>query len=142
MSRILCIDYGTQRTGLAVTDPLKIFATSLCTIDTPKLIPFIKEYLLKEPIETFVIGIPKTLGNQPSSNATHVAGFIEVLKKNFDNIPVVEIDERFTTSIARNTIISGGVKKKNRKNKKLVDQISAVLILQTYLEQLGNKQKK
>ena len=134
MSRILAIDYGTKRAGLAVTDPLKIIATPLDTIHPKDLIQFLKNYHQKEIIEAFVIGMPKQLDNSDSSNAKNVRVFVNTVKKAFPDIPVHEVDERFTSSIAFDAMLMGGVKKKDRQNKATVDRISATLILQTFLE--------
>ena len=133
MGRILAIDYGLKRTGIAVTDPLKIIATPLDTIQTASLITFLKVYSEKEEIELFVIGMPKTLDNQDSSIASHVRGFIKKISKILPTIPIQEVDERFTSSIAQKAIIEAGVKKKDRQNKSTIDKISATLILQEYL---------
>ena len=134
MARILAIDYGRKRTGLAVTDPLQIISTALSTVESKVLIPFLKDYLQKEEVEIFVLGMPKTLSNEDSENAKYVKLFSELLKKEFPNIPVVYADERFTSSIAKQTMIDGGMKKKDRRDKSNVDKISATLILQTYME--------
>src|ERR1043165_7914145 len=106
MPRILAIDYGTKRTGIAVTDPLQIIATALDTIDSSQLIPFLKKYFEKEPVSEIVIGMPKKLDNTDSSNAEAVKKFISTFKQNFPNLPVAEIDERFTSSLALDAMIS------------------------------------
>jgi putative holliday junction resolvase len=134
MPRILAIDYGTKRTGLAVTDPLQIIATALDTVDSSQLIPFLKKYFEKEQVSEMVIGMPKKLDNTDSSNAAAVKKFIELFKQSFPAIPVKEADERFTSSLALDAMIAGGMKKKDRQVKGNVDKISAVLILQNYLE--------
>lgn len=134
MGRIIAIDYGTKRVGLAVTDPLKIIATPLDTIHSKDVIAFLKEYNQKEDIELFVVGMPKTLSNEDSSNASFVRGFIHLLEKNFPDKAVKIIDERFTSSIALRTMIEGGMKKKDRQVKENVDKLSATIILQSYLE--------
>jgi putative Holliday junction resolvase len=136
MPRILAIDYGTKRTGLAVTDPLKIIATALTTVESKELIKFLKEYTTKEAVEAFVIGMPKTLANEDSENAKYVQAFAESLKKEIPLIPVHFTDERFTSSIAKQSMIDGGMKKKDRKVKSNVDKISATLILQTFMESI------
>lgn len=133
MSRILAIDYGLKRTGLAVTDPLKIIATPLTTVATKELITFLTEYCKKEEVELFVIGLPKTLSNEDSDNAKFVRGFITQLKKVFPLKEIATVDERFTSSMALDTMIAGGMKKKDRRNKANVDKISATIILQSYL---------
>lgn len=134
MPRIIAIDYGTKRTGLAVTDPMKIIATALTTVEGKEVLRFLKEYSLKEDIEAFVLGMPKTLSNEDSENAKAVRLFAENLKKEFPVIPIHLVDERFTSTIAKQTMIDGGMKKKDRRDKSNVDKISATLILQTFLE--------
>ncbi len=133
MGRILAIDYGKKRTGLAVTDPLRIIATALETVSTQDLLAFLKAYTQKEPVDEFVIGMPKTLRNQDSEIAPLVRKFIEELKLNFPAKSVHEVDERFTSSMAQRTMIDGGMKKKDRQVKGNVDKISATLILQSFL---------
>jgi putative Holliday junction resolvase len=135
MGRIVAVDYGTKRVGLAVTDPLKIIARALDTVHSKDVIAYLKNYNDKEGIELFVVGMPKTLSNEESSNAKFVKDFLNLLKKHFPDKQVVTIDERFTSSIALDTMIQGGMKKKDRQNKENVDKISAVIILQSYLEQ-------
>ncbi|MFN3403749.1 MAG: Holliday junction resolvase RuvX [Cytophagaceae bacterium] len=134
MSRILAIDYGPKRVGLAVTDPLQIIATALETVPSEKVLDFLKKYLEKEPVEAFVVGMPKTLDNKDSSNAPFVKAFIGKLQEIFPAIPIHTIDERFTSSMALDAMISGGMKKKDRRVKGNVDKISATIILQSYLE--------
>ncbi|MBS1951881.1 MAG: Putative pre-16S rRNA nuclease YqgF [Cytophagales bacterium] len=135
MPRILAIDYGSKRTGLAVTDPLQIIATALDTVESAQLMAYLKKYFEKEPVSEVIIGLPKTLNNTDSSNAEAVRGFIAQFKNNFPTISIHTIDERFTSSIAQQAMISGGMKKKDRQVKGNVDKISAVLILQDYLLQ-------
>ncbi len=134
MGRVLAIDYGLKRTGIAVTDPLRIIATPLLTVPTHDLLKFLKDYSQKEPVDEFVIGMPKTLANQDSSIAPAVRKFITVLTTTFPDKPVHEVDERFTSSIAQRAMIEGGMKKKDRQIKGTADKISATLILQSYLE--------
>jgi putative holliday junction resolvase len=134
MPRIVAIDYGTKRTGLAVTDPLRIFATGLETVPSAEVLVFLKKYDALEGIESFVVGMPKTLNNEDSENARFVSAFIELLKKQFPEKNIFLIDERFTSSMALDTMIRGGMKKKDRKIKANVDRISATIILQSYLE--------
>jgi putative Holliday junction resolvase len=134
MPRILSIDYGTKRTGLAVTDPQQIIATALETVETARLIPYLKTYFEKEAVGEVVIGMPKQLNNQDSATAPNVRLFIEQFKKSFPTKPIVTIDERFTTSIAQQAMIMGGMKKKDRQVKGQADKISAVLILQDYMQ--------
>ncbi len=133
MGRIVAIDYGKKRTGLAVTDPLRIIATALETVSTPDLLAFLKAYTQKESVDEFVIGMPKTLRNQDSEIAPLVRKFIEELRLNFPTKSVHEVDERFTSSMAQQTMIDGGMKKKDRQVKGNVDKISATLILQSFL---------
>jgi len=135
MGRILAIDYGTKRTGLAVTDPLKIIATALTTVRTCDLISFLKDYFAKEKVDHVVIGMPTTLRNELSENATHVKTFEKIFKKTFPAISISEMDERFTSTIAHQAMIAGGLKKMERRNKEIVDSISATIILQSYMEQ-------
>lgn len=133
MGRLLAIDYGKKRTGIAVSDPLKIIATALETVESKQLIPFLKNYTQKEQVERFIIGMPKTLNNLPSENAARVKQAAKEIEKNFPNIPIDFVDERFTSSIAFQSMIDSGLKKQQRRDKSLVDQISASLILQTYM---------
>ncbi len=134
MARILAIDYGTKRTGIAVTDPLCIIATALETVDSNKLMNFLAAYFQKEPVDQLVVGMPKRLNNEDTDMTPLVRQLIEQLKKRFPDKPVALIDERFTSSIALKAMISGGMKKKDRRVKENVDKISATLILQSYLE--------
>jgi putative holliday junction resolvase len=134
MPRILAIDYGTKRAGIAVTDPEQIIATALDTIHPKDLIKFLKEYTAREKVECFVIGEPKQMDYTPSEITGHINHFIKVLKKEFPDIPVKRADERFTSLIASRSMIENNMKKSDRRNKELVDQISAVLILQSYME--------
>jgi putative Holliday junction resolvase len=137
MGRVMAIDYGLKRTGLAVTDPLRIISTPLETVPSSTLIKFLKEYTEKEVVDEFVVGMPKTLANGDSSIAPMVRKFIEELKKNFQDKPVHLMDERFTSSIAKRTLIDGGMKKKDRQNKANIDKVSATIILQDYLTSTG-----
>lgn len=134
MGRILAIDYGTKRTGIAVTDPLRIIATALETVPSDQLIKFLQAYLQKETVDEFVIGMPKTLRNEDSEIAPLVRIFVEELKKTFPDKPVHQVDERFTSSLAQRAMIDGGMKKKDRQVKGNVDKISATIILQSFLE--------
>tara|TARA_B100000575_G_C23058358_1_gene609304 strand:+ start:526 stop:936 length:411 start_codon:yes stop_codon:yes gene_type:complete len=134
MGRVLALDYGKKRTGIAVTDPLKIIASGLKTVETKSLLDYLKVYCSQENVDIFVIGLPKQLNNQPSENESLIKPFLKKLKLNFPNISVVRIDERYTSKIAFRAMIDSGLKKKQRKNKSLVDQISATLILQSYLD--------
>ncbi|GGD11010.1 Holliday junction resolvase RuvX [Hyunsoonleella pacifica] len=133
MGRILAIDYGKVRTGIAVTDELQIIASGLTTVATNELITFLKDYLSKENVELFLVGEPKQLDNTPSESEVLILSFLKKLYKAFPKIPVERVDERFTSKIAFQTMIDSGLKKKQRRNKALVDEISATLILQNYL---------
>ena len=134
LGRILAIDYGLKRTGLAVTDPLRIIATALETVETKNILAFLTGYFEKEVVDEIVIGLPKTLRNEDSQTAPAVRVFADLVKQKFPNKPIHFVDERFTTSIAKQTMIDGGMKKKDRRVKGNVDKISATLILQTYLQ--------
>ena len=133
MGRVLAIDYGTKRTGIAVTDPLRIIATPLETVLTHGLLSFLKSYAAKEQVDEFVIGMPRTLKNEDSELAPHVRKFIVAMKAAFPDKTVHEVDERFTSSMAQRAMIEGGMKKKDRQNKKNVDEIAATIMLQEYL---------
>jgi len=133
MARILAIDYGMKRTGIAVTDELQIIASGLTTVKTKELLLFLKDYIKNEDVELFVVGEPKQMDNTASESEVLVIPFLEKLKKQFPNIPVQRVDERFTSKMAFQTMIDSGLKKNQRKNKALVDEISATLILQSYL---------
>ncbi|MFN5183630.1 MAG: Holliday junction resolvase RuvX [Bacteroidota bacterium] len=134
MGRVLAIDYGTKRVGLAVTDSLRIIATGLETVSSKEVIGYLDKYFLKETIDLVVVGDPKTLMNKASSNAIHVEEFLKKFKEKFPLMKIERVDERFTSSIAQRTMLEGGLKKSDRKNKSTVDLISAVLILQTWME--------
>lgn len=133
MGRILAIDYGTKRTGIAVTDELQIIASGLTTVDTKSLISFLVDYVNLEKVEMFVVGLPKQMNNTASESEIHIHSFLKKLNKAIPEIPVERIDERFTSKMAFQTMIDIGLSKKQRQNKALVDEISATLILQSYL---------
>ncbi|TXG39210.1 Holliday junction resolvase RuvX [Seonamhaeicola maritimus] len=133
MARILAIDYGTKRTGLAVTDELQIIASGLTTVNTKELIEFLKDYTNSEAVELFLVGEPKQMDNSASESEIHIMKFLEALKKEIPSIPIKRVDERFTSKMAFQTMIDSGLKKNQRKNKALIDEISATLILQSYL---------
>ena len=137
MGRILAIDYGTKRTGLAVTDPMRIIATALDTVETSGLIKFLVKYCQKEAVDEVVIGMPRQMNNTDSETAPAVRKFIELFAKTFPGKPIRTLDERFTSSIAQRAMIEGGMKKKDRQVKGNVDKISATLILQDYLQMKG-----
>lgn len=134
MGRLLAIDYGLKRTGIAVSDPLQIIATALDTVDTSRLPDFLKTYLSKETVDTFVVGMPKTLKNEDSEIAPYVRKFVEELKIMFPEKPVHLADERFTSRMAQQAMIAGGMKKKDRRVKGNVDKISATIILQGFMD--------
>jgi putative holliday junction resolvase len=134
MGRILAIDYGIKRTGIAVTDPLRIIATPLDTVPTSNLLEFLKTYLTKESVDEFVVGMPKTLKNEDSETAPLVRVFVEELRKLFPEKKINLVDERFTSTIAKRAMIEGGMKKSDRRDKANVDKISATIILQSFLE--------
>ncbi len=134
MGRILAIDYGMKRVGLAVSDPLKMIATGLTTVDARDAMDYIKGYVAKEEVEEFAIGEPKNLDNSPSELAGAVNNFVARLQKEFPHILINKVDERFTSKIAFQSMIDSGMKKKDRQNKALLDEISATIILQSYLE--------
>jgi len=137
MPRIICIDYGGKRTGIAVTDPLQIIATGLTTVDTPQLIPFLKEYMSKESVEKILIGMPLNLDDTPTHATPLVEKAIKELHKHFPLIPVEEIDERFSSKMAKQAMLDMGMKKKQRRDKKIVDEIAATILLQEYMQQKG-----
>ena len=133
MGRVLAIDFGKKRTGIAVTDELQIIASGLTTVNTKELIPFLKEYLKKENVTLFIIGKPKQMDNSDSQSESLILPFLEKLGKSIPNIPIKREDERFTSKMAFQTMIDSGLNKKQRQNKALVDEISATIILQSYL---------
>ena len=134
MGRLLAIDYGKKRTGIAVSDPLQIIANGLTTVETAGLIDFLNKYLSEEEVSEIIIGQPKQLNNEASENMKRIEPFANRLKKLYPSIPVVYFDERFTSKMAHQTMLDGGLKKKDRQNKALVDEISATIILQGYME--------
>jgi putative Holliday junction resolvase len=137
MPRIICIDYGGKRTGIAVTDPLQIIATGLTTINTNEMIPFLKDYFSKEPVERIIIGMPLNLDDTPTHATPLVEKAIKELNKHFPHIPVEEIDERFSSKMAKQAMLEMGMKKKQRRDKKIVDEIAATILLQEYMQQRG-----
>lgn len=134
MGRILAIDYGVRRTGIAVTDSLQIIANGLATVDTKQLLDFLKKYTQQEPVELFVVGLPKQTNGRDSDNLPRVRSFVGQLKKALPDIPVEWWDERYTSVMAHQTMLESGIGKKARQNKALVDEISACIILQGYME--------
>ena len=134
MSRIFAIDYGRKRTGVAVSDAMQIIANGLTTVPTHELLDFITGYVQKEPVERILVGLPKQMNNEASESMKYIDPFVRSLKKRLPEIPVEFVDERFTSVLAHRTMLEAGLKKKDRQNKALVDEISATIILQTYLE--------
>ena len=134
MGRIIAIDYGRKRTGLAVTDTLQMIANGLTTVPSGELTRFLADYVSREPVERFVVGLPKQMNNELSENMRYVEAFVTHLKRTIPDIPVEYYDERFTSVLAHKAMLDGGLKKKKRQDKGLVDEISAVIILQSYLE--------
>ena len=134
MGRILSIDYGKKRTGIAVTDPLKIIATGLTTVETPKLMGFLKDYFSKEPVEEVIIGMPTNMDDSDTDATPLVRHFIQAFQKHIPGIPIKEVDERFTSKMASQAMLNMGLKKKQRQNKATVDEIAAAIMLQEYLQ--------
>jgi len=137
MSRIMAIDYGRKRSGIAVTDTLQLIANGLTTVPTHQLLQFVVDYVAREPLERIIVGAPKQMNNEPSENMKYIEPFVRSLRKRLPDIPVEYVDERFTSVLAHRAMIDGGLKKKARQDKALVDEISATIILQTYLENKG-----
>ena len=133
MGRILAFDYGTKRTGIAVTDPLQLIASGLKTVETSEILTFLKTYCNDEEVVLFVVGLPRQMNNLPSESEQSIKSFIRNLKRTFPEIPIKREDERFTSKMALQSMIDSGIKKKQRQNKAMVDEISATLILQSYL---------
>jgi len=136
MARIMAIDYGAKRTGIAVTDPLQIIASGLTTIESSEMIPFLKKYLQAEQVELFIVGLPKNWDESDTHGTPLARKAIENIKKNFPAIPVREVDERFTSKMAKDAMLQMGLKKKDRRDKKLVDEIAATILLQEYLQSM------
>ena len=134
MARILAIDYGKKRTGIAVTDELQIIASGLTTVNTKDFFTFISDYLKTEKVERFIVGEPKQMDYSASESEVLIIPFIEKIKTTFPTIPIERVDERFTSKMAFQTMIDSGFSKKKRRDKALLDEISATIILQTYLE--------
>jgi putative Holliday junction resolvase len=136
MARIMAIDYGLKRTGIAVTDPLKIIASALTTVDSPRIFTFLEDYLKREKVELILIGDPHNLDDSPTNLSVHVKRILEIMKKKFPAIPVKTVDERYSSVMASRAMVDMGMKKSKRREKGIVDQISATLILQEYLAAL------
>jgi putative Holliday junction resolvase len=134
MARIVSIDYGTKRTGLAASDVEQLIVGGLCAVPSNEVITYLAAYVAREPVERFVVGLPRQLNNQPSANMPHVEAFVQRLRKALPDIPVEYVDERFTSTLAHKAMLDGGLKKSKRQDKALVDEISAVIILQSYIE--------
>ena len=134
MERIVGIDYGKKRTGIAISDPLSIFASALETVPSASVIAYLKNYTQRENVKMFVVGYPLNMDNEPSEGAKYVDQFLNLLKKHFPDIPVILEDERFTSKMAFQAMIDGGVKKMARRDKSMVDKISAAIILQSFLD--------
>jgi len=139
MGRIMAIDYGTKRVGVAVTDQLKMIASGLATIHSQDIVKFIEQYMEKESVECIVVGEPKNLDNTPSESAETINNFVRHITKKFKEVKIERMDERFTSKMAFQTMIDSGLKKKKRQDKSLIDEISATIILQSYLDQLNMK---
>ena len=133
MGRIMAIDYGKVRTGLAVTDPVRIIATALTTVETPTLLQYIKEYCAREEVDTFVVGVAKHMDGSPSESMQLIEPFVERLKAAFPDKEVARIDERFTSKMAFQAMIDSGMKKKDRRDKGTIDKIAATIMLQDYM---------
>lgn len=134
MSRIIAIDYGRKRSGIAVSDVLQLIANGLTTVPTHQLLQFLVDYVAKEPVEKILVGLPKQMNNELSENQKYIEPFVRSLKKRLPLVPVEYVDERFTSVLAHKAMVDGGLKKKARQDKALVDEISATIILQSYLE--------
>ncbi len=139
MPRILSIDYGLKRTGIAVTDELQIIASGLTTVDTPQIFAFLKDYFGKEKVEEVILGEPKQMDGTASQSADMINAFAEKFVIEFPTIKLIKVDERFTSKMAFQTMISSGLKKKQRQNKALIDEISATILLQDYLSQKNSR---
>ncbi|NNC85910.1 MAG: Holliday junction resolvase RuvX [Bacteroidia bacterium] len=139
MARVLGIDYGTIRVGLAVTDPMQMIANGLTTVSNTEAIPYIVDYVNREEVECVAIGLPKSLSNEVTQATQEVEKFIQRLRHALPTLPIHKIDERFTSKIASASILASGVKKEKRKDKGLIDEVSATIILQSYLEQKENR---
>ena len=137
MGRIIAIDYGIKRTGIAVTDELQLIANPLTTVETNKLMPFFKEYFQQEKVDTLVVGLPRDMKFHYSESMKYIERFAQSFKKKHPNIPLVFHDERFTSKMAKDSILAAGKKKKDRQDKSLVDKLSACIILQSYMQKIS-----
>ena len=134
MGRLLAIDYGRKRTGVAVSDPLQLIANGLATVPTHQLLTYILDYVARESVERILVGLPKQMNNEASESMAYIEPFVRSLKKRLPEMPVEYVDERFTSVLAHRAMLDGGLKKKDRQNKALVDEISSTIILQSYME--------
>lgn len=134
----MAIDYGTKRVGIAVSDPMRIIATALTTVHSKDILTFLEYYFEKEKVDAVVVGEPKTLANEDSSSAVHVNSFVKKMADKFPGMEIIRLDERFTSRIAQQVMLNSGLKKKDRQDKGMVDQVSAVILLQDYMERLTN----
>lgn len=141
MGRYLALDYGTKRTGIAVSDTLKIIANGLTTVPTHTLLDYLKTYLQKEDVERIIVGLPKQMNNEYSENMKHIRPFVKKLQSLYPYMQIEYYDERFTSALAHKTMLDAGLKKTDRQNKSLVDEISATIILQGYMESLRLQSK-
>lgn len=141
MGRYLALDYGTKRTGIAVSDTLKIIANGLTTVPTHTLLDYLKTYLQKEDVERIIVGLPKQMNNEYSENMKHIRPFVKKLQFLYPDMQIEYYDERFTSALAHKTMLEAGLKKTDRQNKSLVDEISATIILQGYMESLRLQSK-
>jgi putative Holliday junction resolvase len=135
----MAIDYGKKRTGLAVTDPVRIIATALTTVATPTLLPYLKDYCAREEVDLFVVGEARHMDGTPSESMQYIEPFVEELKRTFPDKEVARVDERFTSKIAFQTMIDSGLRKKQRRDKGMIDQIAATIILQSYMSTINNR---
>lgn len=139
MARLLALDYGTKRVGVAVTDPSQLIASPLTTVLTHELLAWLKRYVAAEPVAALVVGLPRHLDGGPTDTTPHVVGLVRTLKKHFPDVPVHTVDERFTSTMAHHTMLAGGLGRKARQDKATVDKVSAAIILQSYMESRANQ---
>lgn len=139
MGRIMAIDYGVKRTGLAVTDPERIIATALATVETPRVVQYIKDYCVREAVDVFVVGEAKHMDGTPSESMQYIEPFVTALREAFPDKEVARVDERFTSKMAFQSMIDSGLKKKQRRDKAMIDQVAATLILQSYMNTINNR---
>jgi putative Holliday junction resolvase len=140
MGRLLCIDYGRRRCGIAATDPLRIIATGITTVPTAELLPFIKDYISREQVDAIVIGRPVTLQGEPSESMRYITPAVGRIRNELPDMPIIFWDERFTSTIAHRAMLDGGMKKQDRRNKAVVDKIAATIILNDYLQSRAHAQ--